>query len=191
MSNGSAGASGSFSERRDRSIILAQLILGTLLVIFAALLLVIFKATNVLGTSSDLTAIAGNVATGVLGVGAALLPAGAAASASARILAGLPSQAPGQAAVITGASATVAPAGGLTTVAGHIITSDDGFWFIQYGDASGNYSTALAQGPLSGMPSSQDLSADVPGLPAGKYVRIGFRANSTGQASYSQEVKVK
>jgi hypothetical protein len=76
-------------------------------------------------------------------------------------------------------------------VAGHIITSDDGFWFIQYGDASGNYVTTLAQGPLSGMPSGQDLSADVPGLPAGKYVRIGFRANSTGQASYSQEVRVK
>lgn len=85
----------------------------------------------------------------------------------------------------------MAPAGGVTTVAAHIVTSDDGFWFIQYGDTSGNYSTTLSQGPLGGMPTGQDLSADVPGLSAGKYVRIGFRVNSTGQVSYSQEVTVK
>ncbi len=73
----------------DRSIIVVQLILGTFLVIFGALLLVIFKATDVLGTPS-LGNVGGNVATAVLGVGAALLPAGAAGAASTRILAQLP-----------------------------------------------------------------------------------------------------
>jgi hypothetical protein len=191
MSNGNTGSTGSSFAPRDRTIVIVQLILGTSLVAFGALLLVIFKATNVLGTSTDVTAIAGNIATGVLGVGAALLPAGAAASASARILSGLPSQPSGQAPIITGVSATADPAGGPTKVTGQIVTSDDGFWFIQYGDASGNYSTTLTQGSVSGMPGGQNLSADVTGVPAGKYVRVGFKANSTGQTTYSQEVTVK
>lgn len=66
----------------DRLIIVAQIAAGVLLVIFGACL----EAFAGL-TATD------NISLAVIGVGAALLPSGAAASASARILQGLPSRA--------------------------------------------------------------------------------------------------
>jgi hypothetical protein len=60
-------------QRGDRWLILAQLLLGAALVVFGALLAALSKeAVHDIGTA-------------VIGVGAALLPAGVAASASARI----------------------------------------------------------------------------------------------------------
>jgi hypothetical protein len=58
--------------RGDRLIIFAQLVFGALLVGFGSLLAVIFPDTKEIGTL-------------VIGAGAALLPGGAAASASSRI----------------------------------------------------------------------------------------------------------
>jgi hypothetical protein len=172
----------------DRSIILIQLTLGASLVVFGAMLLVIFKATNVFGSSSpDLTTIGGNVATGVLAIGAALLPAGAASAASSRILASLPPQPPKQAPVVTGITATPVQAGGMN-VSGHILTSDEGFWFVQYGSKSGDYQKTIVGGPLSAKPSDQEISISIAELTPGNFFRVGFTAN-TGQATYSKEVK--
>jgi hypothetical protein len=62
----------------DRLLIFAQLLFGAALVVFGALLAALTKqATHDIGTA-------------VIGVGAALIPAGAAASASARINQTLP-----------------------------------------------------------------------------------------------------
>ncbi len=60
-------------QRGDRWLIFAQLLFGVALVVFGALLAALTKqATHDIGTA-------------VIGVGAALIPAGVAASASARI----------------------------------------------------------------------------------------------------------
>jgi hypothetical protein len=192
MANGNAKKpSGSAGTPKDRTIILTQLYLGVGLVVFGAMLLAIFKATNVLGTSSsDLTTIGGNVATGVLGIGAALLPSGAASAASSRILAGLPSQTTTQAPVIMGIASTVAAGG--ATVTGHILTSADGFWFVQYGANSSDYQTTVVGGRLTGKPEEQDIATAEPiaDLTAGKYFRVGFTTNSTGETVYSKESQV-
>jgi hypothetical protein len=192
MVNGRARKAGdSRTPTSDRSIILIQLGLGTLLVIFGAMLLVIFKATNVLGSNTDLTAVGGNIATGVLGIGAALLPAGAASAASSRILSSLPQPAT-PAPVFAGISATADPAGGGSNVSGHVITGDAGFWFVQYGSKTGDYQKMQAGGPLTGRPGAQDISTSAPiqGLAPGNFFRVGFTANNTGQTTYSQEVTV-
>jgi hypothetical protein len=189
MANGS-NAGGSTS---DRTIILVQLGLGVGLVVFGALLLVIFKATDVFGTAnSNLTTIGGNIATGVLGVGAALLPAGAASAASSRILASLPSQPTTQPPVVTGITATPDPAGGGTNLSGHVITSDEGFWFVQYGSQSGDYQKTQVGGLLTAKPGDQDIATATPiaDLATGNFARIGFTTNNTGQTTYSKEIKV-
>jgi hypothetical protein len=181
------------STIQDRTIILTQLGLGASLVVFGALLLVIFKATNVFGTSSsDLTTIGGNVATAVLGIGAALLPAGAASAASSRILASLPSQPAQQAPTITGITATPDPAGG-TNVSGHIITGEEGFWFVQHGPKQGDYQKTDVVGPLTAKPGEQDIATASPikDLASGDFFRAGFTGNSTGQTFYSKDIQVK
>lgn len=193
MANGSvSNPSGSGNPSRDRTIILIQLGIGAGLVVFGALLLVIFRATNVLGTSSsDLTTIGGNVATAVLGIGAALIPAGAAGAASSRILASLPSQSPEQEPVVMGIAASPVSAGG-ANVTGHIITSGDGFWFVQYGNATGDYSNTVVGGRLAAEPGVQDISTAAPiaDLVAGKYFRVGFTTSRGGLTAYSKESQV-
>jgi hypothetical protein len=66
----------------DHLIIVSQLWLGGLLVVLGATLGLIF---GVLLGANDTNKIALSIGTAVIGVGAALLPAGAAASASARL----------------------------------------------------------------------------------------------------------
>jgi hypothetical protein len=61
------------AQKGDRWLIFAQLLLGVGLVVFGALLAALSKAAT------------HDIGTAVIGVGAALIPAGAAASASARI----------------------------------------------------------------------------------------------------------
>jgi hypothetical protein len=189
---GGAGSNpgGAAGSGNDRMIIVVQLVVGAVLVMFAALLLVIFKATNVLGGSGDLTAVAGSVATGVLGVGAALLPSGAAASASARILSGMPSQPAAQAPVVAGVTATHLAAGG-SHVAGSLVTADDGLWFVQWGDKSGDYLHTESGGSVTGKAVEQGVAADFGDLAAGKWVRVGFTALGTGQTVYSKETQVQ
>ena len=181
------GAARSPGRPTDRSIIVLQLALGTFLVVFGALLLVIFKATDVLGTPSVST-IGGNVATGVLGVGAALLPAGAAGAASTRILAQLPATPARPAPTVTGAHTSAAA--GATTVSGEITTLDDGFWFVQYGSEPGNYTGLEFGGRLSAQPAAQDISAPAAYLNPGMHFRMGFTTNSTGQTAYSKDTTV-
>lgn len=80
----------------DRKIVRYQLWFGTFLVVFGASLLLLFKWSNLLAVGAagndSLNAIGSGASTAVIGVGAALLPGGAAASASSRILAGLPTR---------------------------------------------------------------------------------------------------
>jgi plastocyanin len=68
------------SPTGDRAIVVIQLLVGFLLVVFGACLVAFANLSDKSG-----------VAVAVIGVGAAVLPSGAAASASARILQGLPS----------------------------------------------------------------------------------------------------
>jgi hypothetical protein len=64
---------GAVAQKGDRWLILAQLLLGVGLVVFGALLAALTRAAT------------HDIGTAVIGVGAALIPAGVAASASARI----------------------------------------------------------------------------------------------------------
>jgi hypothetical protein len=74
----------------DRGLIRHQMQLGAGLIAFGALSIPMFQMTGVLDGQTATAAIA--VATGVIGAGAAMLPTGAAAGASARILRSLPDQ---------------------------------------------------------------------------------------------------
>ena len=68
----------------DRGLIRWQLMLGSGLIAFGALSILLFQVSGVLDGQTATAAVA--VATGVIGAGAAMLPTGAAAGASARIL---------------------------------------------------------------------------------------------------------
>ena len=74
----------------DRGLIRHQLRLGAGLIAFGALSIPLFQMTGVLDGQTATAGFA--VATGVIGAGAAMLPTGAAAGASARILRSLPDQ---------------------------------------------------------------------------------------------------
>jgi hypothetical protein len=74
----------------DRGLIRHQMQLGAGLITFGALSIPLFQMTGVLDGQTATAAFA--VATGVIGAGAAMLPTGAAAGASARILRSLPNQ---------------------------------------------------------------------------------------------------
>ena len=74
----------------DRGLIRHQMRLGAGLIAFGALSIPLFQMTGVLNGETATAAFA--VSTGVIGAGAAMLPTGAAAGASARILGSLPGQ---------------------------------------------------------------------------------------------------
>jgi hypothetical protein len=74
----------------DRGLIRWQMLLGSGLIAFGALSIPLFQMSGVLDGQTATAAFA--VATGVIGAGAAMLPTGAAAGASARILRSLPDQ---------------------------------------------------------------------------------------------------
>jgi hypothetical protein len=74
----------------DRGLIRWQMLLGGGLIAFGALSIPLFQVSGVLDGQTATAAFA--VATGVIGAGAAMLPTGAAAGASARILRSLPDQ---------------------------------------------------------------------------------------------------
>jgi hypothetical protein len=77
----------------DRRLIRWQMALGSGLIAFGALSIPLFQMSGVLDGQTATAAFA--VATGVIGAGAAMLPTGAAAGASARILRSLPDQGEG------------------------------------------------------------------------------------------------
>ncbi|HEU4398359.1 MAG TPA: hypothetical protein VFU54_11060 [Actinomycetota bacterium] len=72
----------------ERGLIRWQMWLGSGLIAFGALSIPLFQVSGVLDGPTATAAFA--VATGVIGAGAAMLPTGAAAGASARILGSLP-----------------------------------------------------------------------------------------------------
>jgi hypothetical protein len=72
----------------ERGLIRWQMLLGSGLIAFGALSIPLFQVSGVLDGPTATAAFA--VATGVIGAGAAMLPTGAAAGASARILRSLP-----------------------------------------------------------------------------------------------------
>jgi hypothetical protein len=72
----------------ERGLIRWQMLLGSGLIAFGALSIPLFQVSGVLDGQTATAAFA--VATGVIGAGAAMLPTGAAAGASARILRSLP-----------------------------------------------------------------------------------------------------
>lgn len=77
----------------DRGLIRWQMMLGSGLIAFGALSIPLFQLSGVLDGQAATAAFA--VATGVIGAGAAMLPTGAAAGASSRILRSLPDQGDG------------------------------------------------------------------------------------------------
>jgi hypothetical protein len=77
----------------ERDLIRWQMWLGSGLITFGALTIPLFQVSDVLDGQTATAAFA--VATGVIGAGAAILPTGAAAGASARILRSLPDQSDG------------------------------------------------------------------------------------------------
>jgi hypothetical protein len=90
----------------DRRLIRHQMLLGAGLIAFGGLTIPLFQMTGVLDGQTATAAFA--VATGVIGAGAAMLPTGAAAGASARILRSLPDQdgKDGKDAVVSGTGAS-------------------------------------------------------------------------------------
>jgi hypothetical protein len=77
------GAGDQASRSADRLIVLSQLWMAVGLIVFGAGIAVIF---GVLFSDRDIDKVALSIGTAVIGTGAALLPAGASASASGRIL---------------------------------------------------------------------------------------------------------
>jgi hypothetical protein len=77
----------------ERGLIRWQMWLGSGLIAFGALSIPLFQVSGVLDGPTATAAFA--VATGVIGAGAAMLPTGAAAGASARILGSLPEKSDG------------------------------------------------------------------------------------------------
>jgi hypothetical protein len=74
----------------ERRLIRSQMLLGSGLITFGALIIPLFQVSGVL--DGEIATAAFGIATAVIGAGAAMLPTGAAASASARILRSLPDQ---------------------------------------------------------------------------------------------------
>ena len=74
----------------ERGLIRAQMRLGTGLIAFGALSIPLFQVSGVMDGQAATASFA--IATAVIGAGAAMLPTGAAAGASARILRSLPDQ---------------------------------------------------------------------------------------------------
>ena len=116
---------------RERNIIHAQFAVGLCLVIFGALLFVIYKWAGLDPVNNNTL---GYVATAIIGAGVAILPATAAGAASTRILTGqphsnaVPSAATGSATAINGQvklTGTVNTNGSPTT------------YYFQYGRTSG------------------------------------------------------
>jgi hypothetical protein len=87
----------------DRALIRWQMLLGSRLIAFGALSIPVFQLSGVLDAQTATAAFA--VATGVIGAGAAMLPTGAAAGASARILRSLPTRTAGTTTSTTPATA--------------------------------------------------------------------------------------
>jgi hypothetical protein len=114
-----------------------------------------------------------------------------AATPTLRALA-LPTNLAEQAPVVTEITATPGQAGGGTNVSGHVTTSDDGFWFVQYGSQSGDYQKTQVGGALTAKPGDQDIATAAPiaNLATGNFVRIGFTTNNTGQTAYIKEIQV-
>lgn len=75
---------------RERNVVYLQFLVAVLLIVFGALLFVVYKWAGIYppAQTSDNSAV--YIATAIIGAGIAVLPAGAAGAASARILAGLP-----------------------------------------------------------------------------------------------------
>ena len=74
----------------ERGLIRSQMRLGSGLIAFGVLAIPIFQVTGVLSGEAATASFA--IATAVIGAGAAMLPTGAAAGASARILKSLPNE---------------------------------------------------------------------------------------------------
>jgi hypothetical protein len=86
-----AESSGSSRQAvEERRLIRSQMQLGAGLIAFGALIIPLFQVSGVL--DGEIATAAFGIATGVIGAGAAMLPTGTAASASARILRSLPDQ---------------------------------------------------------------------------------------------------
>ena len=181
------GAAGSGN---DRMIIVVQLIVGALLVMFAALLLVIFKVTNVLGGRAISPrspaawrpvcwASAQPAAVGRRGQRQCPHPAGAAFPACCAGARG-------------GRGHGHSPCGRrIARGRAFIVTAGDGLWFVQWGNNSGDYLHTESGGSVTGKAVEQGVAADFADLAAGKWVRVGFTPLGTGQTVYSKETQVQ
>lgn len=192
----SAGQQSARDRPSDRGIVIRQMYIGAALVGFGAVLVgiyaVAFKLAGVdltvptgsSGGGAGLTilgTVAVSTATAVIGAGAALLPSGAAATASYRILQSLPSSGPQLPDVVTGSSQD--KGGGIATLTGTVNPHGQTVaYFFRYGD---NKVTSPEVAPAGS--TAQQVSADVQLTKGDAYelvATIGAIDVSGGRAAY-------
>jgi hypothetical protein len=167
---------------QERNVVYIQFVVGVFLVVFGALLFVIYKWAGIYPTKGTSDNTIGYVATAIIGAGVAVLPAGAAGAASARILSGAPSLGGGPTAT-TGASTATATGTVLHgTINGH---GDPTNYYFEYGNAAGTYltKTAVVAAPTGGTPAgvaSEAIAFNAGGVPAmSNYRIVAFNASGT------------
>lgn len=197
MATGTAAGQRAARDRpSDRGIVVRQMYVGAGLVGFGAILVGIYavafkvvgiELTTPTGSPSGgagltiLGTVAVSTATAVIGAGAALLPSGAAATASYRILQSLPSSGPQPPDVVTGSSAD--KGGGIATVMGTVNPHGQTVaYFFRYGASKVTPPEVAPAGSTA-----QQVSADVPLAKGETYelvATIGAIDVSGGRATY-------
>jgi hypothetical protein len=149
----------------ERNVVYAQYAIGAGLIVFGALLFVIYHWAGIFSvsdTSSTMSTL-GYVATAIIGAGVAVLPVGAAGAASARILQGAQALARPPVATTGDAtnSAVAANANGFT-VKGTVNPSGQATrYFFEYGTDM-SYGSASPPSQLSASTSDQAVTAELP-----------------------------
>jgi hypothetical protein len=167
-------------DQQERNVVYIQFVVGVFLIVFGALLFVIYKWAGIYpgsGSTSDSTI--GYVATAIIGAGVAVLPAGAAGAASARILSGAPALGAGPIAT-TGASTETGDGIVLHgTVNGH---GDPTNYYFEYGSAAGSHTSSTSVSPVPGSGAAVGVASEpiARGDPAISSFRlVAFNSNGT------------
>lgn len=156
---------------RERNVVYLQFLVAVLLIVFGALLFVIYKWAGIYPPSQTSDNSAVYLATAIIGAGVAVLPAGAAGAASTRILAGLPNIGGGPTAT-TGAATQDAANPGQYTLAGTI----DGHgaatsYYFEYGATTSYGQTSSVQAAPTNA-AAVHVTAGPVALQAGDHYRI-------------------
>lgn len=130
---------------RERNLVYMQFLVAVFLIVFGALLFVVYKWAGIYPPSQTSDNSAVSLATAIIGAGVAVLPAGAAGAASARILSGLPNIGGGPTATTGAATQDTANPGQYTlagTIDGRGVATS---YYFEYGPSTSYGQTTAVQ----------------------------------------------